>query len=79
MFASADLFGRGEHAKTLYNQDKESDRAIINAVREVADARGVSARSSGAGVARQQRAVTASIVGVTREKYLHDAIASVIV
>jgi aryl-alcohol dehydrogenase-like predicted oxidoreductase len=40
MFASADLFGRGEHAKTLYNQDKESDRAIINDVGEVADARG---------------------------------------
>jgi aryl-alcohol dehydrogenase-like predicted oxidoreductase len=69
---STDNFG-----KTLYHQDEESARAIINAVGSVADARGVPRAQVALAWARQQPAVTAPIVGVTREKYLYDAIASV--
>lgn len=58
----------------LYTANAEADRSIVDAVAEIAAARGVSVAL--AWVFRHP-AVTAPIVGATREEHLDDAIAAI--
>lgn len=62
--------------KRFYRQAEESDRAISAAVGTIAEARGVTRAQVALAWVRQQEAVTAPIVGVTRRLHLDDAIAS---
>jgi aryl-alcohol dehydrogenase-like predicted oxidoreductase len=64
-----DAFGR-----TLYGQ--EGDRRIVEAVRRVAEARGVSRAQVALAWVLAQPAVTAPIVGATKPHHLDDAIAA---
>ena len=68
---SSDLF-----LATLYGQQEAASRAIVEAVAAVAGARGVPMAQVGLAWVRQQPAVTAPIVGVTKMPQLDDAIAS---
>lgn len=68
--------GTDHIANTYYGQADESDRAIAAAVGAIAEARGVSRAQIALAWVRQQEAVTAPIVGVTRQLHLDDAIAS---
>ncbi len=65
-----------EFGKTLYHQQVEADRAVVEAVARVAAARGVSRAQVALAWVRQQPAVTAPIVGATKPQHLDDAIAS---
>ncbi|WP_460744753.1 aldo/keto reductase [Mariniluteicoccus endophyticus] len=67
----SDAFG-----KTLFQRQEDSDRAIVDAVREVADERGVSRAQVALAWVRQAAAVTSPIVGVTKMHHLNDAVAS---
>ncbi|MDQ8044367.1 MAG: aldo/keto reductase [Solirubrobacteraceae bacterium] len=65
----------GWYADTLYGQEA-SDRAIIGAVGEIAEARGVSRAQIGLAWLRSKAVVTAPIVGATKPEHLEDAVAS---
>jgi aryl-alcohol dehydrogenase-like predicted oxidoreductase len=67
-----DAFGQ-----TLYRSQQDANRRIVDAVATVAGARGVSAAQVALAWVRQQKAVTAPIVGATKTSHLSDAIASV--
>jgi len=70
---------RGERdtfGQTLYKQHEDSDRTIAQAVKDLADARGVSRAQVALAWVRQQPAVTSPIVGATKPQHLTDAIAS---
>lgn len=69
---STDLFGQ-----TLYRSDVDANRRIVGEVARIAGERGVSRAQVALAWVRQQAAVTAPIVGVTRASHLEDAIASV--
>jgi aryl-alcohol dehydrogenase-like predicted oxidoreductase len=69
---STDQFGQ-----TLYHHDVDANRRIVGEVARIAAARGVSRAQVALAWVRQQAAVTAPIVGVTRATHLADAIASV--
>ncbi|OJV82208.1 MAG: alcohol dehydrogenase [Cellulomonas sp. 73-92] len=66
-----------EFGATLYHQQEAADRAIVDAVASVAEARGVPMAQVALAWVRQQPAVTAPIVGATKPEHLTDAIASV--
>lgn len=70
--SAGDVFGA-----TLYRAEEESNRSIVSAVAEVAEARGVSRAQVALAWVRQQSAVTAPIVGATKQQHLVDAVASV--
>ena len=70
--SETDLFGQ-----TLYKQQEEGDRAIVDTVAQVAADRGVHRAQVALAWVRQQPAVTSPIVGATRAEHLVDAIASV--
>ena len=70
--SETDLFGQ-----TLYKQQDEGDRAIVDTVAQVAADRGVHRAQVALAWVRQQQAVTSPIVGATRAEHLVDAIASV--
>jgi aryl-alcohol dehydrogenase-like predicted oxidoreductase len=67
--SETDQFGR-----TLYGQ--EGDRRIVDAVRRVAEARGVSRAQVALAWVLAQPAVTAPIIGATKPHHLDDAIAA---
>jgi len=67
-----DRFGQ-----TLYKQREDGDRAVAQAVADVAEARGVSRAQVALAWVRQQDAVTSPIVGATKMQHLDDAVASV--
>jgi aryl-alcohol dehydrogenase-like predicted oxidoreductase len=67
-----DAFGQ-----TLYRSQQDANRRIVDAVATVAGARGVSAAQVALAWVRQQKAVTAPIVGATKTSHLSDAIGSV--
>jgi aryl-alcohol dehydrogenase-like predicted oxidoreductase len=69
--SGSDAFGQ-----TLYRNEEESNRQIVAAVAAVAERRGVSRAQVALAWLRQQDAVTAPIVGVTRPTHLDDAVAS---
>lgn len=62
--------------KSMYGQAEVADRAIVDAVAGVAEARGVSRAQVALAWVRQQEAVTAPIVGATKPQHLDDAVAS---
>ncbi len=66
-----DAFG-----SSLYRQQEDADRAIVDAVAAVAAARDVPMARVALAWVRQQPAVTAPIVGATQPGHLDDAIAS---
>jgi len=61
---------------TLYHQQEASDQAIVDTVARIAAARGVTMAQVALSWVRQQPAVTAPIVGVTKPEHLADALAS---
>ncbi len=65
-----------EFGKRFYRQAEESDREISAAVGKISADRGVSRAQVALAWVRQKQAVTAPIVGVTRQLHLDDAIAS---
>ncbi|BDZ50553.1 oxidoreductase [Frondihabitans sucicola] len=70
--SESDAFG-----KTLYKQQEDGDRRITEAVKTVAEARGVSRAQIALAWVRQQEAVSSPIVGATKPHHLDDAVASV--
>jgi 1-deoxyxylulose-5-phosphate synthase len=70
--SETDRFG-----STLYRQAEESDRAITDALAAVAKERGVSRAQVALAWLLHKPAVTAPIVGVTKEHHLSDAVAAV--
>jgi aryl-alcohol dehydrogenase-like predicted oxidoreductase len=70
--AETDKFGQ-----TLYRQNEESDKQIVDAVATVAEARGVARAQVALAWVAQQDAVTAPIVGATKVEHLADAAAAV--
>jgi aryl-alcohol dehydrogenase-like predicted oxidoreductase len=69
--SQTDVFG-----SSLYQQQTDAARAIVEAVASIADARGVPMAQVALAWVRQQEAVTAPIVGVTKPSHLDDAVAS---
>jgi 1-deoxyxylulose-5-phosphate synthase len=65
-----------EYGAGLYRQTEEADRAIVDAVATIADQRGVSRAQVALAWVRQQPAVTAPIIGATKQHHLADAVAS---
>ncbi|MFF1574584.1 aldo/keto reductase [Leifsonia sp. NPDC058292] len=70
--SETDVFGQ-----TLYRQQQEGDRLVAQAVKAVAEERGVSRAQVALAWVRQQAAVTSPIVGATKPHHLEDAVASV--
>ena len=68
---SSDLFGQ-----TLYRSDDASNRRIVEEVARLAGVRRVSRAQVALAWVRQQDAVTAPIVGMTKASHLEDAVAS---
>ena len=60
----------------LYRQQEDASRAIVDAVTQVAAARGVPMAQVALAWVRQQPGITAPIVGVTTKSHLDDALAS---
>ena len=65
-----------EFGARLYRQQEDADKAIIDAVASIAKIRGVTMAQVALAWVRQQPAVTAPIVGVTKQQHLDDAVAS---
>jgi len=69
--------GTDEFGKTLYRQDEDANRAIVDAVATVAEARGVPMAQVALAWVAGKSAVTAPIVGATKEHHIDDAVAGV--
>jgi 1-deoxyxylulose-5-phosphate synthase len=65
-----------EYGAGLYRQTEEADRAIVDAVATIANQRGVSRAQVALAWVRQQPAITAPIIGATKQHHLDDAVAS---
>ena len=65
-----------EFGKTLYHQDEEANRAIVDAVAAVASERGVSMAQVALAWVASKPAVSAPIVGATKEHHIDDAVAA---
>ena len=69
--AATDEFG-----KTLYRQDEAANRAIVDAVAQVADERGVPMAQVALAWVAGKSVVSAPIVGATKEHHIDDAVAA---
>ena len=69
--------GTDEFGKTLYRQDEDANRAIVDAVQQVAEARGASMAQIALAWVAGKPAVTAPIIGATKEHHIDDAVAAV--
>lgn len=65
-----------EFGKTLYRQDEDANRAIVDAVQQVAEARGASMAQIALAWVAGKPAVTAPIIGATKEHHIDDAVAA---
>ena len=65
-----------EFGKAIYAKSKEQDRSIVEAVAELAAARGVSRAQVAMAWLLQKPGVTAPIVGATKQHHLADAVAA---
>jgi len=65
-----------EFGKTLYRQDEDANRAIVDAVEQVATDRGVSMAQVALAWVSGKDAVSAPIVGATKEHHIDDAVAA---
>jgi len=72
--AQTDVFG-----KTLYTQAEDADRRVVERVREIADARGVSMAQVALAWLLAKPVVTSPIVGATKPHHLDDAVAALAV
>lgn len=70
--AETDAFG-----KTLYNRNVEAEQAIVEAVRSIAEARGVSRAQVALAWHFAKPGITAPIVGATKPEHIADAVAAV--
>lgn len=66
-----------EFGSTLYRQAPDADRRVADTVRVVAEARGVPRAQVALAWLLHQPAVTAPIVGATKEQHVSDAVAAV--
>ena len=66
-----------EFGKNLYKQDEASNKEIVGTVAEIANARGVPMAQVALAWVLGKSAVTAPIVGATRENHIDDAAAAV--
>ena len=66
-----------DFGSTLYRQQEESDRAIVDAVGAIAAVRGVSRAQVGLAWVLSKPAVSAPIIGATKPHHLDEAIAAV--
>jgi len=64
-----------EFGKTLYRQDEDANHAIVDAVESIASDRGVSMAQIALAWVAGKDAVTAPIVGATKEHHIDDAVA----
>ncbi|WP_413602479.1 aldo/keto reductase [Curtobacterium sp. Curtsp57] len=64
-----------EFGKTLYRQDEDANHAIVDAVESIASDRGVSMAQIALAWVAGRDAVTAPIVGATKEHHIDDAVA----
>jgi 1-deoxyxylulose-5-phosphate synthase len=65
-----------EFGKTLYRQDEDANRAIVDAVEQVASERGVSMAQVALAWVAGKDAVSAPIVGATKQHHIDDAVAA---
>jgi aryl-alcohol dehydrogenase-like predicted oxidoreductase len=65
-----------EFGKTLYNDNVEADRRVVERVAEVAERRGVSRATMALAWLLHKPIVTAPIVGTTKPQHLEDALAA---
>jgi aryl-alcohol dehydrogenase-like predicted oxidoreductase len=65
-----------EFGKTLYRQDEAANRAIVDAVQQVAEAHDASMAQIALAWVMRQPAVSAPIVGATKEHHIDDAVAA---
>ncbi|MFZ7088235.1 aldo/keto reductase [Curtobacterium sp. RRHDQ10] len=68
--------GTDEFGKTLYRQDEDANRAIVDAVAAVAEGRSVPMAQVALAWAAGKSAVTAPIVGATKAHHIDDAVAA---
>jgi aryl-alcohol dehydrogenase-like predicted oxidoreductase len=68
----SDVFGR-----TLYGGTEDADRAIVTAVKQVADHRGVPRAQVALAWVAQRDGITAPIVGASKPQHLDDAVAAI--
>ncbi|NYE19294.1 aldo/keto reductase [Microbacterium immunditiarum] len=66
-----------DFGNTLYHQQEQSDRAIVDAVGAIAAERGVSRAQVGLAWVLSKQAVSAPIIGATKPHHLDEAIAAV--
>jgi aryl-alcohol dehydrogenase-like predicted oxidoreductase len=74
--ASTERAGTDEFGKTLYARTEAADRAVIDRLGEVAEARGVPRAQFALAWLLAKPAVTAPIVGATKPHHLEDAVAA---
>ena len=65
-----------EFGKTLYKQDEDANRAIVDTVQQVAEAHDASMAQIALAWVMRQPAVSAPIVGATKEHHIDDAVAA---
>jgi aryl-alcohol dehydrogenase-like predicted oxidoreductase len=65
------------YGSTLYNDTESSDRAIVAAVKQVAEARGVPRAQVALSWVAHRPGVTAPIVGASKPHHLDDAVAAI--
>ena len=68
-----------EFGKTLYTQSIDADRQIVEAVADIARARGISRAQVATAWILQKSVVTAPIIGASKPNHLADAVASLTV
>ncbi len=73
---TSDRRGLDETGRRLYRQDETADRAIADAIGDIATARGVSRAQVTLAWQFAQPAVTAPIIGATRPGHIADAVAA---
>ncbi|KTR03561.1 aldo/keto reductase [Curtobacterium luteum] len=65
-----------EFGKTLYKQDEDANRQIVDAVAQIADERGVPMAQVALAWVAGKSVVSAPIVGATKEHHIDDAVAA---
>lgn len=68
--------GTDEFGKTLYRQDEDANRAIVDTVQEIAETHDASMAQIALAWVMRQPAVSAPIVGATKEHHIDDAVAA---
>ena len=74
--SSTDRAGTDEFGKTLYARTEAADRAVVDRVGELADARGLPRAQVALAWMLAKPAVTSPIVGATKPHHLEDAVAA---